>query len=66
VQAIVAQGTPAALAAKGATSTIPIVFEVGTDPPGMGATSHIIRGHVGSIARGINTWRSACPSIPDR
>jgi putative tryptophan/tyrosine transport system substrate-binding protein len=43
VQAIVTQGTPTARAAKGATSTIPIVFEVGTDPVQAGIVASINR-----------------------
>ena len=43
VDAIVTTGTPAALAAKRATTTIPIVMATGGDPVGTGAVSNLAR-----------------------
>jgi putative ABC transport system substrate-binding protein len=52
VSAIVtAGGTPAAKAAQGATSTIPIVFLVGADPVGVGLVSSL--NHPGSNLTGV-------------
>jgi putative ABC transport system substrate-binding protein len=43
VDVIVSQGTPASLAAKSATSTIPIVFAANSDPVGVGIVKSLAR-----------------------
>jgi putative ABC transport system substrate-binding protein len=57
VEAIVACATPSAVAAKGATSTIPIIFGVGGDPVKFGLVKSVARPD--GNATGVNFFTTA-------
>ena len=73
VDAIVVQTTPAALAAKRATSTIPIVITTAIDPVGAGLAESLARpgGNVTGVAlqqpeitaKGLSLLKEAIPSM---
>jgi putative ABC transport system substrate-binding protein len=56
VAAIITPGPPTSLAAKAATTTIPIIFIIGTDPVQLGLAASLTR--PGSNLTGINVFNS--------